>query len=294
MPIGEQHCLRPGFWPVCRGLVNQRVLLQRRAGARRRRVLEVALATACRADRGSGSTNHDCWPGLLWGSPTGALELGLRGSLTLGARAKLRPAGPGFAPPAYPKWTMGAIHDPFQTHGHSGDLVHPDAPAGGCGPGISRMPGPLCGSHFTAELPHVDSPAGRFLHWHSALDAINLPSRAAAVYRAIRGARAYVGDALLKATGQELEMIIAGILPAVLMMLAVLAATTALGAAAGAAIGALAFGAGAIPGAAIGGELGLDAGIALLDFLGVAFLAVYIGKSVIEAGKMAAHAVVLA
>ena len=156
------------------------------------------------------------------------------------------------------------------------------------------MPGPLCGSHFTAELPHVDSPAGRFLHWHSALDAINLPSRAAAVYRAIRGARAYVGDALLKATGQELEMIIAGILPAVLMMLAVLAATTALGAAAGAAIGALAFGAGAIPGAAIGGELGLDAGIALLDFLGVAFLAVYIGKSVIEAGKMAAHAVVLA
>jgi hypothetical protein len=187
-----------------------------------------------------------------------------------------------------------SFQHPFQAHDHSTDLVHPGAPAGGCGPGVSRVPSPTCGSASATSLPHTGSPAGRHLDWYGALDAIDFPARVAAVHRAITGANAYLPKALLDATGHELHQIVAGILPGLLMLMAVLAATTAIGAAAGAAIGALAFGVGAAPGAAVGAGLGFEAGIAILEFLGIAFLAAYIGQSLVKATKLAAHAVSLA
>lgn len=87
---------------------------------------------------------------------------------------------------------------------------------------------------------------------------------------------------------------VSGIIPGLLMFIGVLAASTALGAAAGAAIGALAFGIGAAPGAAAGAGLGFEAGIALLDFLGLAFLVGYIGKSLLEGATVAGEAVQMA
>jgi len=189
---------------------------------------------------------------------------------------------------------VGPLQHPFQAHDHSTDLAHPAAPAGGCGPGASRSPSPTCGSASVTALPHTGSPAGRHLDWYGALDAIDFPARVAAVHRAIIGASAYLPKALLDATGHELHQIVAGILPGLLMLMAVLAATTVIGAAAGAAIGALAFGVGAAPGAVVGAGLGFEAGIAILDFLGIAFLAVYIGQSLVKATKLAAHAVSLA
>lgn len=174
-------------------------------------------------------------------------------------------------------------------------LVHPAAPAGGCGPGYSRVPGPLThASPLHAALPHPQSTAGRYLDWPWALRIVEYKDRAASVYEAIAGARGLLKDALYEATGQELHEIVAGLLPGVLLFLAVLATTTALGAAAGAAVGALAFGVGAAPGAAVGATLGFEAGTALLDFLGLAFLAIYIGKSLVNAAEMAGHGVSLA
>ncbi|MEP6873620.1 MAG: DUF6861 domain-containing protein [Burkholderiales bacterium] len=189
---------------------------------------------------------------------------------------------------------MGTFQNPFQAHDQSADPVHPGAPAGGCGPGFSRAPSVTRGPTFTSALPHTGSPAGRFFDWQGGLDALDFPSRVSAVYHAVSGARAQMAKALLDATGQELHQIVEGILPGLLMLIAVLAAITALGAAAGAALGALAFGVGAAPGAAVGAGLGFEAGLAVLNYLGLAFLAVYIGKSLMAATRLAARAVVLA
>jgi hypothetical protein len=104
----------------------------------------------------------------------------------------------------------------------------------------------------------------------------------------------YVSEAIYEATGQELHSIVRGIVPGLMMFLVILAATTALGAVAGAAIGALAFGLGAAPGAVAGAELVLEAGIALLNFLGLAFLAGYIGKCLWQAAHVAVDGVRIA
>jgi hypothetical protein len=103
-----------------------------------------------------------------------------------------------------------------------------------------------------------------------------------------------VPSALYDATGQELHAMVSGIIPGLLMFIGVLAASTGVGAAAGAAIGALAFGIGAAPGAAAGAGLGFEAGIALLDFLGLAFLVGYIGKSMLQADVVAGQATLMA
>jgi hypothetical protein len=45
---------------------------------------------------------------------------------------------------------------------HSGDVVHPDAPAGGGGPGFFRIAGPLCaGLVVLTRLLHHRAPAAR-------------------------------------------------------------------------------------------------------------------------------------
>jgi hypothetical protein len=116
----------------------------------------------------------------------------------------------------------------------------------------------------------------------------------AAVYRAISGASAYVPAALYQATGYELQQVLASILPGLLLMLGVLAATTAFGTVVGAAVGALAFGAGAAPGAVAGAGLGLEAGMAIVDYLGLGFLAAYIVKALAQATHTAVQAAEIA
>jgi hypothetical protein len=44
-----------------------------------------------------------------------------------------------------------------------GDVIHPDAPDGGGGPGYFRSAGILCGDPFADGLPHPWSPAARYL-----------------------------------------------------------------------------------------------------------------------------------
>lgn len=169
--------------------------------------------------------------------------------------------------------------------------AHPDSPAGSGGGGFFGLPGPLFGERRTENIPHPGSPAGRLYVWDLELPLIEVAERAAAVYRSITQASGYLPAALLRATGMELHAIVAGIVPGLLIFLGILCASTVLGAAAGAAIGLLAGGVGAIPGAVVGAEIGAQAGIALLNYLGLAFLAVYVGTSLIEAGHLAAHAV---
>lgn len=92
----------------------------------------------------------------------------------------------------------------------------------------------------------------------------------------------HVGSAIEEETGRAIKELVDGILYALVMMLAIVAVTTGIGAAAGAAIGSLAFGVGAAPGAAVGAGAGFDAGIWILNWMGLAFLAVYVGKNLGE------------
>jgi hypothetical protein len=170
-----------------------------------------------------------------------------------------------------------------------GGWVHPDSPAGGIGPGFSRVPGHH--PHWeSSDVPHLDSPAGQTFDW-SSLARIDIDDRVRAVVDAIRVAQRYAPAAILEATGVEFGAILDGLLPGLLMCLCVVAATTALGAAAGAAIGAFGLGLGAAPGAAFGATAGFEAGVALLEGLGLAFLVSAIGTSVVDAGRLARRAV---
>jgi hypothetical protein len=186
---------------------------------------------------------------------------------------------------------MADWRDQFKGPSRSRRLVHPDAPAGGSGPGSSRPPGPVGTSSSSRFVPDLDSPAGQHFDWTHQLPFVDTAERASAVYGAIKGAGAYVPQALREATGQELHEIVAGLVPGLLLLIGVLALSTAVGAAAGAAVGALAGGVGAIPGAAIGAEIGFDLGVVLLEWFGLAFLAIYVGKSLMKAVSVAAQAV---
>jgi hypothetical protein len=114
------------------------------------------------------------------------------------------------------------------------------------------------------------------------------------VLRAVFAARKYVPERFAEATGYELKEIASGIVPGLLMMLAIIALSTTVGAAAGAALGALAGGVGAIPGAAAGAALGFNVSLAILNFLGLAFLAVYIGEALLDGIRVAGEAAQMA
>jgi hypothetical protein len=111
------------------------------------------------------------------------------------------------------------------------------------------------------------------------------------VLEAIRIGEIHAPRAVLEATGEDLTEILAALIPGLLLCLCVLAGTTAVGTAGGAALGAVAAGVGALPGVALGAGLGLEAGLALLEILGLAFLAAVIGGSLLDATGMAAGAV---
>ena len=168
-----------------------------------------------------------------------------------------------------------------------------------------RLPGPVCASQQTlltdnGSLPRdAGCPRGPVLGADaghaSDLDPRVLWRRAQAVQEASAIGLARAPAAIVRETGlDDMPALARGILEGVLAMLAVVGVTTVVGGAAGGAIGALFGGAGAAPGAVIGAQLGMDAGVAVLGWLGLAFLAVEIGRGLGEIGGMVTRAVGMA
>ena len=102
--------------------------------------------------------------------------------------------------------------------------------------------------------------------------------RIEAVTDAIQVGRERAGKAILEETGHALEEVVKGLIPGLLLMLVTLVATTVIGGAIGAAVGFLAGGVGAAPGAVVGADLGFSAGMSILTWLGLGFLAVSIAQ----------------
>ena len=126
----------------------------------------------------------------------------------------------------------------------------------------------------------------------SDLDPRLLWQRGEAVREACAIGLARAPAAIVRETGlDDLPALARGILDGVLAMLAVVGVTAAVGGAAGGAVGALFGGVGAAPGAAVGAQLGMDAGVAVLGWLGLAFLAVAIGRGLGEISGMVTRAV---
>jgi hypothetical protein len=118
---------------------------------------------------------------------------------------------------------------------------------------------------------------------------------ACCIFLAYLQAQELAPAAILEETGRELGALLKGLLPGLVQMIVIVAATTVAGATVGAIIAGLASGGAAAPaGAVVGGELGMDAGVAILTWLGVAFLAVTIVKGMGEMLAAFGHGVELA
>jgi hypothetical protein len=110
--------------------------------------------------------------------------------------------------------------------------------------------------------------------------------RTLAVRRALDIAEREAPAAMLEATGEELKSILEGVVPGLLLCLGVVGVTTAVGAAAGALL--LGVGAG------VGAAAGFEAGMFILTYLGIGFLAGYIGFALANAARLAIDAAALA
>lgn len=162
---------------------------------------------------------------------------------------------------------------------NSETLAHPGAPLGGGGRGGFRQAGPVgVNPEHAPEVPHPESPAAKKFDWHR-LPVIDQAERVGAVWDALQRCPQYVPGEIMRATGEELHDLIAGLIPGLLLALGVMSLTTLVGAAGGAALGALAGGVGAAPGAVYGASLGVEAGATILEWLGLGFLAFYVGKN---------------
>lgn len=158
-------------------------------------------------------------------------------------------------------------------------LVHPDAPAGGGGClGRGRIPG-ITSYSMDAPLPHPDSPAGRRITPET-LQRIDREDRARCVYSALERAQVHVYTAIKEETGYALKEVLQGVLPGIIMAVGIIGASTVFGGMVGAAIGALAGGIGAVPGVAAGAAFGFKAGLMILNFIGIGFLAVHIADKI--------------
>ena len=114
--------------------------------------------------------------------------------------------------------------------------------------------------------------------------------RVEAVYDAVHIGQQRAGAAILRETGHALEELVKGLIPGLLMMMVTLVATTVIGGVIGAVIGFFFGGAGAAPGAVIGADLGLSAGMTILTWLGLGFLAVGIAQGFGELIGAVSHA----
>ena len=101
----------------------------------------------------------------------------------------------------------------------------------------------------------------------------------------------YLPQAVAEQVGADARAAVEGIVPALKLAGEILLGTTATGAIVGGGIGALAGGVGAAPGALLGGEAGLDAGLFVLNWLGLGFLVVYVGANLAQVGDRLASGV---
>jgi hypothetical protein len=168
-----------------------------------------------------------------------------------------------------------------------GTLAHPDSPAGGGGPGRFRSAMP---QDSFSDTPASRSPIGRAFDWVS-LGLIDKAERVESVCKAVLRAPSFVAEYVKQEVGRSLHEILDSIVPMLVLSVATVATTTVLGGAIGAVVGALAGGVGAVPGAAAGGEIGLDVGLALLEWMGVGFLIVYVTGKLGEVLQLAGEGV---
>jgi len=137
------------------------------------------------------------------------------------------------------------------------------------------------GARFSSEYANIKSEIGS--SYREAEQRIESNYEGArCLYQASQQAEDLVPEAVLTETGYEVSTFIKGLVPGLIQMIVIMAATTVLGAAVGGIVGFFCGGVGAAPGAVVGGELGMDAGVAILTWLGVAFLAVSIAKGIGE------------
>jgi hypothetical protein len=91
----------------------------------------------------------------------------------------------------------------------------------------------------------------------------------------------------MQETGEALDEVLSGILPAILMALAIVAGCTLVGLSLGALGGAVAgVGVGDVPGVIAGSSTGFTAGLWILEWMGLAFLAVHVGKNMYQVTRL--------
>ena len=127
-------------------------------------------------------------------------------------------------------------------------------------------------------------------------DPFVLARRAMALQQACALGVLYAPDAITRLTGlDEPRKLLDNVIDGILKMLLVLGAFIVVGGAAGAVAGAvLGLGAGAIPAGAAGAELGFDAGLAFITWMGLGFLVVEIGRGIGKVMGLVNRAVALA
>jgi hypothetical protein len=177
-----------------------------------------------------------------------------------------------------------------------GQFAHPGAPDSSGAPSS-----PHTTSVFLfSGMPHPASPAASHLtqDFFFLFDTVE---RVECVFEAIEKAPHYVGEYVLSETGHDLKGLYEGLVPMLALSLGVVAASTIGGAIGGAVAGALAgspTGPGAIAvaaaGGAEGGAEGFAFGVAILEWMGIGFLAVYVGSNLGQSLNLSLAAVSIA
>jgi hypothetical protein len=136
------------------------------------------------------------------------------------------------------------------------------------------------------DWPHPDSPAGRCMSCHDYHRTERI-QRTKNVIQALWFAKNDISSAVMQETGEALDEVLSGILPTILMALAIVAGCTLVGLSLGALGGAIAgVGVGAVPGAIAGSSTGFSAGMWILEWMGLAFLAVHVGKNMYQVTRL--------
>ncbi|WP_395847442.1 SH3 domain-containing protein [Cystobacter fuscus] len=103
--------------------------------------------------------------------------------------------------------------------------------------------------------------------------------------RAVRLSLKYLKNAVLRHARRVSVEILVGLAETVVISIGVIAALTAVGAIIGGGVGFVLGGATAAPGAVIGAEIGFEFALVILEWFGLAMLAVWLGKAIGEVGK---------
>ncbi|WP_347986284.1 DUF6861 domain-containing protein [Methylomonas sp. AM2-LC] len=175
----------------------------------------------------------------------------------------------------------------------NGQRIHPNAPAGGGGPGIFKTSLPLGVQSLkptSNEKPLLGSPVAKQLTPQQILSP-SLFERIDAIKSAYTEAILKAPAAIYAETGYQLGLILKSFLPGLLNMLKVLGISTIAGAAIGGGIGFLFGGIGAAPGAVVGGELGIEIATAVFTWMGLGFLVVAIVDGLTEFDQVLLNAV---